>query len=342
MRSYMSFLYGNQAEKDHLGHSAEKDALSHALIIEGDEGSGKKTLTRQLIASILCEERHSAVSPLPCGKCRACSLVLADKAADVKWIKRGDKATLGVDAVRAEKADMYLAPNEFERKFYVFEDAHTMTVQAQNALLIALEEPPKNVHIILLCESADALLTTVKSRARLIKMQRFSNEELLSYLKANRPLDITAYKDKSEELLAILTESNGSIGRALFLLEDKEAKALFEEREVTDQLLCALGTHSFAKLCTVFSLLPTKREGLIESLTSLLRALRDLILLKRSADIDLCYFSSVAAVPKECRSLRMPTLLSAQEATEDAIRKLERNAGTATVLNLLKYSFKKA
>ena len=54
MRSYMSLLYGNQATKEQLGRSAEKDALSHALIIEGASGSGKKPLVRELIAAALC------------------------------------------------------------------------------------------------------------------------------------------------------------------------------------------------------------------------------------------------------------------------------------------------
>ncbi len=341
MRSYMSLLYGNQAAKEQLGHSVETDSLSHAFIIEGASGSGKRTLTRQLIASALCEHRYEQNTPLPCGACRACRLVAESKAADVRFINRGDKATLGVDTVRGEKADMYLAPNEFERKFYVFEDAHTMTVQAQNALLIALEEPPRNVHIILLCESADALLTTVKSRARLYKMQRFSRDDILTWLSRERPLAIGAYSEKKDELYTILTEADGCIGRALSLLEEKNAAELFHDREVTDKLLSALGSHSFAKLCTAFSLLPSKRDDLIKSLSSLLRALRDLVLLKHSDSVNLSYFSSLAVIPHECRALRMQTLLSAMEAVEGTVRSLERNASSATALNLLKYTLKK-
>ena len=341
MRSYMSLLYGNQAAKEQLGHSAETDSLSHALIIEGASGSGKTTLTKQLIASALCEHRHEKGAPLPCGACRACRLVAENKAADVRFISRGDRATLGVDAVRAEKADMYLAPNEFERKFYVFEDAHTLTVQAQNALLIALEEPPRNVHIILLCESADALLTTVKSRARLYKMQRFSVDEILSWLSREKPIAVSAYSEKRDELYTILTEADGCIGRALSLLEEKKAAELFCDREVINKLLSALGSRSFLKLCTAFSLLPSKREELNASLSSLLRALRDLILLKKSDSITLCYFPSLAAIPPECRALRMQTLLSAIEAVEGTVRSLERNASSATALNLLKYTLKK-
>lgn len=341
MRSYLSYLYGNGSVKEQLGHSAEKDTLSHAFIIEGAPGSGKKTLAKELIAAALCESREDPAFPLPCHNCRACRLINEQKAADVKWISRAEKATLGVDAVRAERNDMYLAPNEFSRKFYVFEDAHTMTVQAQNALLIALEEPPRNVHILLLCESADALLTTVRSRARLIKMQKFPKDALKLWLRENTPSALFPYKDKPKELEAILTEADGCIGRALSLLDTQRKDELFKERELTDLVIGTLGTHSFAKLSSVFSLFPSKRDELIESLSSLLRAMRDVILLKRDTGAPLCYFSSPEEVPKSCLLIKMPTLLSIYESVEDAIRKLERNANSATVLNLLKYTLKK-
>ena len=341
MRSYMSFLYGNRAAKEQFGRAAEKDTLSHALIIEGTAGSGKKTFAKQIIASALCESRHAGNGSLPCGTCRACRLVLEGKAADVHFISRADKATLGVDTVRAERNDMYLAPVEFARKFYVFEDAHTMTTQAQNALLIALEEPPKNVHILLLCESADALLTTVRSRARLVKMQKFSEEELKTWIDEHAPMSVADLKGDPARLSALLTEADGCIGRALSLTEPQNREDVFKEREQTEILLSALSAHSFTKLCSVFSLFPTKREELISSLTSLLRALRDLVLLKRDGGAPLTYFPNATLVPKEHLSLKMTALLRYMEATEQAIRKLERNANSATVLNVLKYTLKK-
>ena len=341
MRSYMSFLYGNRAAKEQLGHAAEKDALSHALIIEGPQGSGKKTFARQIIASALCEERHKEGVPLPCGCCRACRLVLEGKAADVRWISRADKATLSVDTVRAEKNDMYLAPNEFEHKFYVFEDAHTMTLQAQNALLIALEEPPRNVHILLLCESADALLTTVRSRARLVKMQKFTKEEVGAWLEENSPLSVQAFANTPEKLDALLTEADGCIGRALLLTDVQNAEEVFKERELTELTLSSLSSHSFTKLSSAFSIYPTKRDELILALNSLLRALRDLVLLKRDANAPLTYFSDAQLIPQAFLSLKMTTLLRSMEGVEQAMRKLERNANSATVLNVLKYTLRK-
>ncbi len=341
MRAYMSQLYGNAANKDLLGRLIENGTLPHALIIEGASGSGKRTLAKQIIAASLCENRTASDKPLPCGSCRSCRLVLEGKATDVSWISRADKATLGVDLVRAAKSDMYLSANEFGSKFYIFEDAHTMTAQAQNALLVALEEPPKSVSIILLAESASALLSTVRSRARLVRTEIFSREETRTFLAENYRSLLTPYEANEPLLSAILTEADGSIGRALALLDARSSEELHRDREAIDEILSALTGRSFSALHTAFSALPTKRDELIRSLTLLGRALRDIILLKRAKNAPLCYYASANTVPKEPLSLRMTALLRTLSEVENAMQRLERNANVATVLNVLKYNLKK-
>lgn len=340
MRNYMSALFGNKTARENLGAAIERNALPHALIIEGAIGSGKKTLARQIIAASLCESALDPRASLPCGNCRACRLIAEDKAVDVSWVTRGEKSTLGVDTVREAKQDMFLSSTEFAYKFYVFCDAHTMTVQAQNALLIVLEEPPPCVKIILLCESADALLTTVRSRARLIRMERFTSAQIKEWLCETHPREINRYENRSDVLDAILLEADGCIGKSLSFFESKNEESLFKERQTTESLLSAMASHSFTDLCRAFRALPSKREELILSLTFFLRALRDLVLVKKSSDFSPCFFLSVQSASERAQAFRLNTLLRAMEDTENAIRSLERNAGSSTVLNLLKCSLR--
>lgn len=340
MRRYMDFLYGNTQSKESLLAAVEKDAFPHALIIEGASGSGKKTFAKGLAAAQFCENRFLSTHPLPCGNCRNCRVVEEGNALDVKWITKGDKATLGVDAVREAKHDMFLSATEFDYKFYIFDEAHLMTPQAQNALLIVLEEPPPKVKIMLLCESADALLTTVRSRARLVKMSKFSTDSMRNYLMETHPLELKNFTSDEENLNNILTEADGSIGKALTLLSPKNAEALLKEKETIISLIDAFSSPSFAKLHTAFSKLSTKRDELTEDLENLSRALRDLILLKKSGDAPLCFFGNRETAQKTAARFRLPVLLRAIEITDDAVRKLERNANAATVLNLLQCSFK--
>ncbi len=341
MRRYMDFLYGNRESKESLCHAAEKDAFPHALIIEGPEGSGKKTFAKGLAAAQLCENKTNTAFDLPCRSCRNCRIIEDRNAVDVKWITKGDKATIGVDAVRDAKRDMYLSATEFDYKFYIFDEAHLLTAQAQNALLIVLEEPPPKVKIILLCESADALLTTVRSRARLVRMNKFSTEAIYEWLESHHPSELQNYALKEEELADVLVEADGSIGKAIALLSPKNTDNLLKDKEITLSLIEAFASPSFSKLHAAFSKLSSKRDELIEDLEFLSRALRDLILLKKSADAPLCFFGNKATAQKNASLFRLPFLLRAQQNVEDAIRKLERNANAATVLNVLKCSFKK-
>ena len=102
--------------------------------------------------------------------------------------------TMGVDVVRALRNDVSVVPNDLDFKIYIVEDAHTMTEQAQNALLVMLEEPPPNVFLLLLAESADAMLVTVRSRVRLYRMELFPTEEIDAYLMQKSPEPIMFIK----------------------------------------------------------------------------------------------------------------------------------------------------
>lgn len=110
----------------------------HTLLIEGPEGSGKKTAAWQAAKTLLCEGE-----PKPCGRCAHC--VKADKRVhpDVRYytVPEGKKE-FPVETVREIRQDAYIAPNEGARKIYLIDRAHAMNAAAQNALLKIIEEPP--------------------------------------------------------------------------------------------------------------------------------------------------------------------------------------------------------
>ena len=130
----------------------------------GPEGSGRDEAALRLAAKLLCPEPDG-----PCGKCRDCRKALAGVHPDVIRVERekGEKETrrdLVVGQIRAMTADAVLAPNEAARKVYIISPADRMNLQAQNALLKALEDPPGHACFILCAAAPDALLPTVRSR----------------------------------------------------------------------------------------------------------------------------------------------------------------------------------
>ena len=130
-----------------------------------------------------CEHRKDGKQSLPCGKCLACRKIAEGVSPDVTFIRRAeDRATLGVSIIRDLREDLYIAPNENEKKVYIIEEADRMTDEAQNALLLSLESPPPYVVFLLLTQNVDSLLETIRSRAPVLRLQTFGADEIHNFL----------------------------------------------------------------------------------------------------------------------------------------------------------------
>jgi DNA polymerase-3 subunit delta' len=228
--------------------------------------------------------------------------------------------------------DTVMSSVEFNYKFYIFENAEAMTVQAQNALLKIMEEPPDAVKIILLTQSADSMLTTIRSRARILRMQRFYPEEIAEYLKRNESQALALAPQNDEELRTLLLSANGSIGKAISLLSPQSRTAIKKERDEILTLLTALTQKSYAALWSALSALPQKREELSRALLLFHTAIRDLITMKQTETPVLCFFPSPDAISEPLTALRVGTLFAFIDATADTVEELEKNANIQATL----------
>jgi DNA polymerase III delta' subunit len=249
VRSYFPRLIGNEETKARLGRAIESGVLPHAFLIGGPSGSGKSTLAIEIAAALNCREKHSS-SPLPCGKCNNCHRIYEGNFPDVKILtKKKDKATLGVEAVKDFREDMFLSSTESENKIYIIDDAECMTPEAQNALLKVLEEPPKSVSIILLAKECDRILTTIKSRAQYIPMSRFDDGELAKQL-LNESADARAIKAADPtKFMGLVMSADGRLGLAKNLLSKKLSEENEEERAEITRLIRAISQKaSYAEI----------------------------------------------------------------------------------------------
>ena len=228
-----------------------------------------------------------------------------------------------------------MASTEFDHKIYIFEDAHTMTAGAQNALLKVMEEPPEGVNLILLTESADAMLSTIRSRARLIRMQRFTAKEIASHLLSTKKELLSPYQARQEELDALLMLAGGSIGEAVRLLSPESAALAKEERDTTLAILSALSQKSYSSLYKALSALPQKREELKAALLLLQSALRDLILRTRAEEPPFSFFPSADSIPEALSAMRISTLFAFNDAIEETVAELDRNANLQMTVTML-------
>lgn len=342
MKQMLPRLWGNDALRARIGNDIMTHRLSHAYILEGRYGMGKHTLALQIAAAQSCLCKDNASVPLPCGNCKNCKKILEGKSPDVITLGREKgKAQITVDAVRHLRSDVLTPPNDLDTKVYIIEDAHTMNPQAQNALLLTLEEPPAYVLFLLLCEDAGNMLETIRSRAPSYRLQPLPIDTVAAY--------IEQYAQKSkgnatgQALEQVMMAADGSIGKALDLLSPKESAPILAARQAAMDFLDAApakGEH------TLRALVPfgirredgkgdLKRDEVAYKLQTLMRALRDLIAVRKCdpQTVSLCFFTDREAAV--AYSLRYTTqdLLRLLEAVDTAYNSIAiRNANVKIAL----------
>ena len=157
---------------------ARSGKMPHALIIE--DGDTEKALEEILfsVKIMLCDSE----SDKPCGECGNCVKVAGGSHTDIKILEpEKGVSSIRVEDIREVREDAYILSIEGKQKFYIIKDADLMTVQAQNAFIKLLEEPPDNVNFILICRTATSLLATVRSRCQIysnISVDSAANEEM--------------------------------------------------------------------------------------------------------------------------------------------------------------------
>lgn len=336
MRRAFLDVIGNEPLREQLAHDIAGNTLSHAYLLEGDTGTGKHTLALRIAAALACERREDADAPIPCGSCPSCRKILSGNSPDVIYVNRGEKATLGVDEIRAVTQDVYVAPNDVATKTYVIEDAHLMTEQAQNALLLTLEEPPAYVLFLLLCQSVTPLLETIRSRAPTLRLSRLDPAQIDSYLTAHSTDAAQLKKTAPAEYAELLVAAEGSIGRALSLLDARGRRAILGKRANarTFAKLCAKRKNS-AETLRFLNSLGQKRDDLTEQFNVMLLCLRDLIAVKLADAPPLCFFADVEEANELAYAFTTPELLSLYHSLGEASESLRMNANIRLTLTSL-------
>ena len=332
-------LLGNERTKNRIGTAIATGKAPHAFLIDGECGSGKFTLALEIAAALNCESAHSS---LPCGRCNTCRRIYEHSYLDVKVLSKDeDKATIGVSEIKEFRQDMFLSATEAKTKVYIIKDAQLMTPEAQNALLIVLEEPPKNVVIILLASGTDRILTTIKSRAQYIPMQRFSKSEAKEHLKLLSHDAERLERVDSDKLEVILTVSGGVLGKALSLLDPIRARDAEEDRGDVMEFIAALDQRvGYLKLYNAISALPTKRHELSYALEGIMNALCDIVTAKKDDAIGTLFFKDTDEAIKAGEGMSIGFALSVYDLLLKAHEDLSKNAGVAPLLSSLASSIK--
>ncbi len=211
-------IWGNQRLLRHLHMAVKNQKTSHAYLFVGGAGAGKRMIANTFAKYLLC----SAKQEEPCDTCESCRVFDSGNHPDVIYVT-SQKKTLGVDEIRGQILETVdIKPYHYDKKIYIIHQAHTMTVQAQNALLKTLEEPPAYAVFLLLAENTEAFLPTVLSRTVTLKINPLSEDEIRRYLIQNGLVS-------EEEGAFFAAYGQGRIGHALELIHDEAFRQMRED-----------------------------------------------------------------------------------------------------------------
>ncbi len=327
----MDNIVGNAALKKRLLSDVRSGSLSHAYILEGASGSGRRSIALYTAAAQACSDKKA--KKLPCLECDNCKKILGLKSPDVIFVNSNGKSTLGVDAARFLKEDVYTVPNDLDDKFYIIEDADKMTVQAQNAILLTLEEPPSFVHFFLICNNSSSLLETIRSRAPTLRTEPLCDTDVDGYLCLHSSAAAQMKLASPKEYGELIKTSQGSIGRALELLEPKNRSAVIEQRVFVKNFINAVTSNRGAKeIIPLLNEFSGKRDILSEQLLLLSNGIRDLILMKKSDNAPLCFYCDANEAIEICDRVSTTFLFNLQISVSNAIDECKRNANVKLML----------
>ena len=197
---------GNEPIKKQLSAEIDGGRFPHALLLEGESGSGRRMLADSIARAALCH----ATGEKPCGTCPACIKAVHP---DITRLGGAD-SPLSVDAIRDLREEAFILPNESAYRVMILCDAQTMTPQAQNALLKILEEPPAHVLFILTCDNRTSLLETIRSRCVCMTLAPVPWEEAAPLLRRRLPAI------EEEQLRRAHSLFGGYIGQVIRGVED--------------------------------------------------------------------------------------------------------------------------
>lgn len=212
--------------------------LTHALLVCGPEGLGKRALAEALAQRLLC---RAPVDGRACGSCKSCNLMAAGTHPDryeetLEPNEKGDlRSEIAVSQIRRLGERLALTPQIGEIQVALVHPAESMNRSAFNALLKTLEEPPPGRYLILISDQPYRLPATIRSRCQRLEVRLPTREDAYAWLKATGA--------KTGSIDEALDAAQGNPGLAKTYLEED---ALTLRRTVADDLVALASGRSTA------------------------------------------------------------------------------------------------
>jgi len=235
-RKYRPQTFDQVIEQGHvtrtLGNAISSNRVAHAVLFAGPRGTGKTTVARILAKALNCK---AGPHPAPCNECRSCREITLGNAVDVFEIDGASNNS--VDQIRELRDHIKYMPAHSTYKIYIIDEVHMLSMQAFNALLKTLEEPPPHVMFIFATTEPQKIPITILSRCQRHDFRRISLKSIISHMTTICQEEQFQIPEESQVLIA--REATGSMRDALSLLD--QVLSCFTDAVSHDQVLDILG-----------------------------------------------------------------------------------------------------
>lgn len=303
-----------------LQRSLERGQLSHAYLFLGPPRVGKATLAVALARAVNCTGEA-----VPCGHCRSCRLIAAGRHPDVHLVEGGEVRAIHIAQVRELQRQLALSPLEAKRRVVILTDFQGATPEAANCLLKTLEEPPKQVLLILTASHEGRLLPTIVSRCQPLWLQPPASEVIARGL-------VVRCAASPEEAAQLARLAAGRVGWAVEGVRDGE---LLRRRQAQlDRLAEVLAADTVGRMRLARDL-SSDADELPALLDLWLGWWRDLLLWRTGCGDLACNVDQEAALQQTAQGRSLPELMAGLLALRETQRRLERNANPRLALEVL-------
>ncbi len=323
-------VVGHKNIIQYIGNAVTSGAISHAYILNGERGSGKKLLANLFAMSLQCQNRDEDGDA--CGKCQSCKQAVSGNQPDIIRVTHEKPTTISVDDIREQvNNDIQIKPYSSPYKIYIIAEADMMSVQAQNALLKTIEEPPEYAVIILLTENAETLLPTIRSRCVMLKLRNIKDQLVKKYLMEQ--MEIPDYK--ADVCVAF---AQGNMGKAIALATSEYFNEIKEEavhllRNIDDMQVEEL--MGAVKKCSAYKM------NISDYMDVIAIWYRDVLIYKATKNVDRVVFSDQMRYIKDCaKKSSYEGIENILEGLEKAKARLKANVNFELTMELLLLTIK--